>query len=76
MLDIPWGLIATSDDMLATEANRFPKATWKSSVAVFAYAPPDRCIEYGPHVGYNQAAYEATVKAVREFLTATFKLSG
>lgn len=43
--------------------------------AVFAYAPPDPCIEYGPHVGYNQAAYEATVRAVREFLTATFKLS-
>jgi dienelactone hydrolase len=43
--------------------------------AIFAYAPPDPCIEYGPHVGYNQAAYEATVKAVREFLTATFKLS-
>ena len=44
--------------------------------AVFAFSPPDPCIEYGPHVGYNQAAYEATVKAVREFLTATFKLSG
>jgi len=27
------------------------------------------------HVGFNQAAYQATVKAVREFLAATFKLS-
>jgi dienelactone hydrolase len=43
--------------------------------AVFAYAPPDSCIEYGPHVGYNQVAYEATAKAVREFLTTTFKLN-
>lgn len=43
--------------------------------AVFTYTPPDPWIEYGPHVGYNQAAHKATVKAVREFLTATFKLS-
>jgi len=35
----------------------------------------DSCVERGPHIGFNQAAYEATVKAVREFLTATFKLS-
>jgi dienelactone hydrolase len=41
--------------------------------AVFTQADP--CIERGPHIGYNQAAREATVKAVREFLTATFKLS-
>jgi hypothetical protein len=40
--------------------------------AVYTLADP--CVEHGPHVGYNQAAYEATVKAVREFLTATFKL--
>jgi len=35
----------------------------------------DSCVEHGPHVGFNQAAYQATVKAVREFLAATFKLS-
>jgi len=35
----------------------------------------DPCVEHGPHVGYNQAARDETVKAVREFLTATFKLS-
>jgi len=27
------------------------------------------------HIGVNQAAYHASVKAVREFLAATFKLS-
>jgi len=41
--------------------------------AVFTLNDP--CVERGPHVGFNQAAYQATVKAVREFLTATFKLS-
>jgi len=40
--------------------------------AVFTLADP--CVEHGPHLGYNQTAYEATVRAVREFLTATFKL--
>ena len=39
------------------------------------YTPADPCVERGPHLGFNQAAYEATVKAVREFLTATFKLN-
>ena len=41
--------------------------------AVFTLEDP--CVERGPHVGFNQAAYQATVKAVREFLSATFKLS-
>jgi dienelactone hydrolase len=39
------------------------------------YTLNDPCVEHGPHVGFNQAAYQATVKTVREFLTATFKLS-
>jgi dienelactone hydrolase len=39
------------------------------------YTLNDTCVEHGPHIGYNQAAYQATVKAVREFLLATFKLS-
>jgi dienelactone hydrolase len=39
------------------------------------YTLNDPCVEHGPHVGFNQAAYQATVKAVREFLTMTFKLS-
>jgi dienelactone hydrolase len=39
------------------------------------YTLNDPCVEHGPHVGFNQAAYQATLKAVREFLTATFKLS-
>ena len=38
------------------------------------YTLSDPCVEHGPHIGYNAAAYEATVKAIREFLTATFKL--
>jgi dienelactone hydrolase len=39
------------------------------------YTLNDPCVEHGPHIGFNQAAYQATVTAVREFLTATFKLS-
>jgi dienelactone hydrolase len=39
------------------------------------YTLADSCVERGAHVGYNQAAHDATVKAVREFLTTTFKLS-
>jgi len=39
-----------------------------------AYTLSDSCVERGPHVGYNSAAYEATVKEVRQFLTATFRL--
>lgn len=39
------------------------------------YMLDDPCVEHGPHIGFNQAAYQATVKAVREFLAATFKLS-
>jgi dienelactone hydrolase len=31
----------------------------------------DPCVEKGPHTGYNKAAHEASVKAVKEFLTAT-----
>ena len=34
----------------------------------------DPCVEKGAHVGYNEAATAATVKAVKDFLTATFKL--
>jgi dienelactone hydrolase len=34
----------------------------------------DSCVELGPHVGYNAAAHQATVKAVKDFLDATFKL--
>jgi dienelactone hydrolase len=34
----------------------------------------DACVEKGPMVGYNAAAHEATVKAVKEFLTTTFGL--
>jgi dienelactone hydrolase len=39
------------------------------------YTLDDPCVERGPHIGFNQAAYQATVKAVLEFLAATFKLS-
>jgi dienelactone hydrolase len=34
----------------------------------------DPCVEKGPQVAYNAAAHQATVKAVKEFLTATFRL--
>ena len=35
----------------------------------------DPCVELGPHVGYNAAAHQATLAAVKEFLTATFALN-
>jgi hypothetical protein len=38
-VDVPWKLIATSTDMLAEPNKQFPNATWKSSMAVFAYDP-------------------------------------
>ena len=38
------------------------------------YSLNDSCVELGPHVGYNRAAHQATVQAVKEFLTTTFKL--
>ena len=34
----------------------------------------DECVQRGTHIGYNEAATVATVKAVKEFLTAVFKL--
>jgi hypothetical protein len=38
-VDVPWKLIATSNDMLAHRYNVFPNVMWKSSLAVFAYDP-------------------------------------
>ena len=38
-IDIPWQLMATSDDMIANHDKRFPHAMWKSSMAVFSYDP-------------------------------------
>lgn len=38
-VDVPWKLIATSQDMLASHAQPFPNGMWRSSVAVFAYDP-------------------------------------
>ena len=35
----------------------------------------DSCVEKGPQVAYNQAAHEATVKAVKEFLVTTFRIA-
>jgi len=39
-----------------------------------AFTLADPCMERGAQVAYNAAAHQATVKAVKEFLTATFKL--
>jgi dienelactone hydrolase len=38
------------------------------------YSLDDPCIERGTQVAYNEAAHNATVAAVNEFLAATFKL--
>jgi dienelactone hydrolase len=37
---------------------------------VFTFDDP--CVERGPHLEYNDPAYQATLKAVRDFLTETF----
>jgi dienelactone hydrolase len=34
----------------------------------------DQCVQVDPHLGYNEAAANATRKAVKDFLRATFKL--
>jgi hypothetical protein len=34
----------------------------------------DPCIEKGVHIGYNAAAYQATLIAVKDFLRATFNI--
>jgi dienelactone hydrolase len=39
------------------------------------YSLADACVERGPHVGYNEAAHKATVAAVKQFLSARFKLA-
>ena len=39
------------------------------------YNLSDACVEKGPHVGYNETAHKATVEAVKQFLTAQFKLA-
>jgi dienelactone hydrolase len=36
----------------------------------------DQCVERGAHVGYDEAATVATVKAVKEFLAKVFNLKG
>ncbi|HYS19800.1 MAG TPA: dienelactone hydrolase family protein [Gemmatimonadales bacterium] len=41
--------------------------------APFTYADP--CVERGVHIAYNPAAHAATLRAVKEFLRATFKLN-
>jgi hypothetical protein len=38
----------------------------------FTYKDP--CVELGPTVGYNAQAHAASVKAVKQFLAATFRL--
>ena len=38
------------------------------------YDLSDACVEKGTQVAYNAAAHEATVKAVKEFLVATFRI--
>jgi dienelactone hydrolase len=39
------------------------------------YSLDDVCVERGPHVGYNETAYKATVEAVKQFLASRFKLA-
>lgn len=38
------------------------------------YSLADSCVERGAHLGYNEAAYKATVVAVKELLVTTFKM--
>jgi dienelactone hydrolase len=39
-----------------------------------AFAYTDACVEHGAHIGYNQAAYDATLIAVKDFLKQVFRL--
>jgi dienelactone hydrolase len=39
-----------------------------------AFSMQDSCVEKGTHLGYNAAAYKATVEGVTQFLKITFKL--
>ena len=36
----------------------------------------DACVEKGPQIAYNATAHDATVRAVKKFLVATFRLPG
>lgn len=38
----------------------------------FDYSDP--CVERGAHLAYNEAATQATVRAIKEFLVVTFNL--
>lgn len=38
------------------------------------FDPQNPCIEKGVHIGYNDAAYQATLKAVKDFLRVTFNI--
>jgi dienelactone hydrolase len=39
------------------------------------YTLQDSCVEKGPHVGYNAAAHQGTLDALKQFLAARFKVS-
>jgi dienelactone hydrolase len=51
-----------------------PKGQTLNSKTKQPFDMNDTCVEKGAMVGYNAAAHEATVKAVKEFLSATFGL--
>lgn len=39
------------------------------------YTLQDSCVEKGPHVGYNAAAHQGTVQALKQFLASRLKVS-
>ena len=76
------------DNFLVKEALKFPQAQTTrhclleegpngailNSKTGKGYDLNDACVEKGTQVAYNAAAYEATAKAVKDFLVATFRL--
>jgi dienelactone hydrolase len=66
---VPQGVTTRNCSMLEGEDGVILNAATRKP---FTYS--DACVERGPHVGYNEAAAQATKRAVLDFLTARLHL--
>ena len=64
--------IPTAQTTRACQLEEGPNGKTLNSQTKQPFDMSDACVQKGPMVGYNAAAHEATVKAVKEFLSATF----
>ncbi len=64
--------IPTAQTTRACQLEEGPNGVTLNSKTKKPFDLNDACVEKGPMAGYNAAAHEATVKAVKEFLAATF----